>query len=152
MTDIYAFPIDSWEFPKDRFVTYEKSDEVWARPLGLGKSVVNYIDGEGMARLIQSRVDVDCTVHYEFDQIYRSHLFRIDKPAKESYEMVGYQWGNAHLPEYKVHFIPACSVAFMIDPERVVNSLYPLLDRVDHIGLDWWRKYAEFVRNNRRPS
>ena len=28
-----------WEFPKDRFVEYEKSDEAWARPLGFGKEV-----------------------------------------------------------------------------------------------------------------
>jgi hypothetical protein len=28
-----------WEFPKDRFVEYEKSDEKWAIPLGFGKWV-----------------------------------------------------------------------------------------------------------------
>ena len=25
-----------WQFPADRFVTYEPSDEAWARPLGFG--------------------------------------------------------------------------------------------------------------------
>jgi hypothetical protein len=28
-----------WEFPKERFVTYESSDEKWARPLGFGREV-----------------------------------------------------------------------------------------------------------------
>jgi hypothetical protein len=28
-----------WEFPPDRFVEYEESDEVWAKQLGFGRSV-----------------------------------------------------------------------------------------------------------------
>lgn len=28
-----------WEFPKERFVTYEPSDERWCRPLGIGREI-----------------------------------------------------------------------------------------------------------------
>lgn len=28
-----------WQFPKDPFVDYEKSDEAWAKPIGYGSSV-----------------------------------------------------------------------------------------------------------------
>lgn len=28
-----------WEFPPSKFVSYDRSDEVWARPLGFGKLV-----------------------------------------------------------------------------------------------------------------
>lgn len=31
--------VSSWVFPKRRFIEYEKSDEVWARPLGYGHEV-----------------------------------------------------------------------------------------------------------------
>lgn len=31
--------VRQWEFPPSKFVTYTKSDESWARPLGFGKEV-----------------------------------------------------------------------------------------------------------------
>lgn len=31
--------IKQWEFPVSKFVTYTKSDEAWARPLGFGREV-----------------------------------------------------------------------------------------------------------------
>ena len=35
----YTFRRLVWKFPDDKFVRYDKSDEVWARPLGFGKEV-----------------------------------------------------------------------------------------------------------------
>lgn len=32
-------PENRWEFPSDRFIEYEPSDEVWARPIRFGKEV-----------------------------------------------------------------------------------------------------------------
>ena len=31
--------VKQWEFPPSKFVTYTKSDESWARPLGFGREV-----------------------------------------------------------------------------------------------------------------
>lgn len=31
--------VKQWEFPPSKFVTYTKSDEAWARPLGFGREV-----------------------------------------------------------------------------------------------------------------
>lgn len=28
-----------WQFPNHRFITYEPADEIWCRPLGIGKEV-----------------------------------------------------------------------------------------------------------------
>lgn len=30
-----------WVFPKDRFITYEKKDEEWCRPLGIGHQEIH---------------------------------------------------------------------------------------------------------------
>jgi len=31
--------VKQWEFPPSKFVTYTRSDEAWARPLGFGREV-----------------------------------------------------------------------------------------------------------------
>lgn len=35
----YSLRRKVWQFPDDRFVRYDKSDEAWARPLGFGKEI-----------------------------------------------------------------------------------------------------------------
>ncbi len=35
----YYQTVKQWEFPPSKFVTYTKSDEAWARPLGFGREV-----------------------------------------------------------------------------------------------------------------
>lgn len=42
-----------WQFPPDRFVQYESSDEAWARPLGFGQEVTEQQQcrAEGMVEL-----------------------------------------------------------------------------------------------------
>lgn len=36
----HTHTVRQWEFPPSRFVSYGKSDEAWARPLGFGKEVL----------------------------------------------------------------------------------------------------------------
>jgi hypothetical protein len=35
-----------WEFPKERFVTYEKTDEDWCRYCGIGKELNEWVPGQ----------------------------------------------------------------------------------------------------------
>ena len=44
LTLTYRCP--QWIFPADRFVEYEPSDEVWCRPLGIGKEETVYVNVE----------------------------------------------------------------------------------------------------------
>lgn len=46
--------IRRWEFPADKFVEYEKSDEVWAIPLGFG----SYVDTSERAFFVIDRTKI----------------------------------------------------------------------------------------------
>lgn len=36
----FAYDTREWEFPRDRFITYEANDESWCRALGIGREVL----------------------------------------------------------------------------------------------------------------
>lgn len=48
----------AWQFPADRFVEYEQSDEAWARPLGFGREVD--VQSEMRAQCAVVECDQEC--------------------------------------------------------------------------------------------